>query len=53
MTVSSGSDDDDPLQEARAYSNSVYLMVGVPYFLLGAFSFVVYRGFKQKSRHPS
>ena len=48
---SSGSEecDTDPALEARAYNNSIYLMVGTPYLLLGAFGFYVYRGL-QKNR---
>jgi hypothetical protein len=36
--------DTDPVHEARAYNDSIYLMVGMPYLLLGAFGFYVYRG---------
>jgi hypothetical protein len=39
--------DTDPAREARAYNNSIYLMVGMPYLLLGAFGFYVYRGLKK------
>ncbi|HLN27804.1 MAG TPA: hypothetical protein VK395_08665 [Gemmataceae bacterium] len=46
MNTSSGSEVDDPLQEARAYNQSIYLMVGVPYFLLGAGGLFVYRGYR-------
>ncbi len=45
-TTSSGSEDDDPLREARAYNQSIYFMVAMPYLLLGAVSFAVYRGIK-------
>jgi hypothetical protein len=38
------------LQNARAYNQSIYLMVGMPYLLLGAFGFLIYRGFKKKAR---
>jgi hypothetical protein len=46
---SSGSEeyDTDPAREASAYNNSIYLMVGTPYLLLGAFGFLVYRGVKK------
>jgi hypothetical protein len=46
---SSGSEeyDTDPAHEAAAYNNSIYLMVGMPYLLLGAFGFFVYRGLKK------
>jgi len=46
---SSGSEeyDTDPMREASAYNNSIYLMVSMPYLLLGAFGFYVYRGLKK------
>jgi hypothetical protein len=40
----SGKDDDDPMREARAYNQSIYLMVAVPYGTLGAFGLLIYRG---------
>jgi hypothetical protein len=40
-------EDTDPMREASAYNNSIYLMVGMPYLLLGAFGFYVYRGLKK------
>ena len=49
--MTSGTDDDDPLAESKAYGNSIYLMVGMPYLLLGGVGFLVYRGYKNKSRH--
>jgi hypothetical protein len=47
--ASSGSEeyDTDPVREASAYNNSIYLMVGMPYLLLGAFGFYVYRGLEK------
>jgi hypothetical protein len=46
---SSGAEDEDQYREARAYNHSIYLMVGMPYLLLGVLGFKVYRGFKQKA----
>jgi hypothetical protein len=46
MNTSSSSEDDDPLREARAYNRSIYLMVAMPYLLLGVVGFMVYRGIK-------
>ena len=46
MNTSSSSEDDDPLREARAYNQSIYLMVAMPYLLLGTVGFVVYRGIR-------
>ncbi|HKB35576.1 MAG TPA: hypothetical protein VKD72_03925 [Gemmataceae bacterium] len=43
-------DEDDPFKEPRAYNYSIYLMVGMPYLLLGTVGFLVYRGLKQKAR---
>ena len=39
---------DDPYREARAYNQSIYLMVSMPYLLLGGVGFMVYRGFKKQ-----
>jgi hypothetical protein len=50
MNTSSSSEDDDPLREARAYNQSIYLMVAMPYLLLGTAGFVVYRGIKAAQR---
>jgi hypothetical protein len=47
--TSSGAEDEDRYREARAYNNSIYLMVGMPYLLLGVLGFKVYRGLKQKA----
>jgi hypothetical protein len=49
-TLSSGSEDDDPLREARAYNNSIYLMLSVPYLLVATFGIVIYRGIKAADR---
>ena len=43
---STGKDDDDPMREARAYNQSIYLMVAVPYGTLGLLSLLVYRGYR-------
>ncbi len=48
--ASSGPEEnDDPLREARGYNRSIYLMVGMPYLLLGAVGFWIYRGLKQRA----
>jgi hypothetical protein len=47
---SSGQEEGDPLQEARAYNDSILLMVATPYVVLGALGFMVYRGFKSAER---
>jgi hypothetical protein len=53
MNTTSGSESDDPLQEARAYNRSIYLMVAMPYMLLGAVGFMIYRGYKKQSHTGS
>jgi hypothetical protein len=45
----SGSEAEDQAREARAYNQSIYLMVGMPYLLLGTVGYLVYRGLKQKA----
>ena len=43
-------DDSDGSALAWAYNMSIYLMVGVPYLLLGTVGTLVYRGLKDKAR---
>ena len=54
MASASGQEGDDPLAEAKAYNWSIYLMLAVPYGLLGGFGWFVYRGLKanNKDRTP-
>jgi hypothetical protein len=51
MNTTSSSEDDDPLREARAYNNSIYLMVSMPYLLLGTVGILVYRGIRTAQRN--
>ena len=53
MNTTSGSEGDDPLQEARAYNNSIYLMAFMPYFLLGTVGFLIYRGHKKNAANSN
>lgn len=46
---SSGAEDTDQMREARAYNNSIYLMVGMPYVLVGGFGFAIYRHLKLRA----
>ena len=46
MNTVSSSGDDDPLREARAYNQSIYLMAAMPYLLLGTVGFMIYRGIR-------
>ena len=43
VPASSGDGEEDQARLAHAYNNSIYLMVGMPYFLLGTVGFLVYR----------
>jgi hypothetical protein len=45
--AAAGSEYEDPTRNQAAYNNSIYVMVGVPYFSLGLFTFLVYRGMKK------
>ncbi len=47
---SSGAEEEDRQSEALAYNHSIYLMVSVPYLLLGGVGFMVYRGLRQQAR---
>jgi hypothetical protein len=38
------------MAEPRAYNQSIYLMAGMPYLLLGSVGFLVYRAHRQKAR---
>jgi hypothetical protein len=43
--ASPGADGEEEINNApAAYNNSIYLMVGVPYILLGSVGFLIYRG---------
>jgi LPXTG-motif cell wall-anchored protein len=51
VPASSGAEESDQAREANAYNNSIYLMVGVPYVLLGGVGFMVYRS-RRKAGGP-
>jgi hypothetical protein len=46
-------DEDDPLREAKAYNRSIYLFVGMPYLLLGAVGFLIYRTVRSAQKKAS
>jgi hypothetical protein len=50
VSASSGAEEEDQMRLARAFNNSIYLMVGMPYLMLGVVGFLVYRGLRQKAR---
>jgi LPXTG-motif cell wall-anchored protein len=54
VPATSGSEEDDQTRLSRAYNNSIYLMAGMPYLLLGAVGFLVYRRFRahELARQP-
>jgi hypothetical protein len=39
------------MRVGAAYNASIYLMVGVPYLLLGGVSFLIWRGLKKNQEH--
>jgi hypothetical protein len=41
------------MQLSRAYNNSIYLMVGVPYLMLGMVGFMVYRHLRVRAANES
>ena len=43
-------EDEAAVQQAKAYNNSIYLLVGMPYLLVGGVGFLVYRSFKKAGR---
>jgi hypothetical protein len=53
VPATSGADEDDAMREARAYNNSVYLMAGMPYLMLGGLSIWVYRGIRRQPLTPT
>ncbi|HZU39272.1 MAG TPA: hypothetical protein VFA18_25320 [Gemmataceae bacterium] len=38
------------MQDTRAYGYSIYLMIAVPYLLLGGFGYFMYRGLRTTQR---
>jgi hypothetical protein len=42
--------EDDPYREARAWNSSIYLMVTMPYLLLGGLGLLIYREVRKKAR---
>ena len=43
MPATSGAEEDEGLRTSRAYNNSIYLMLAVPYSLVGLMGYFVYR----------
>jgi hypothetical protein len=40
-------EEQEAIQQAKAWNNSIYLFVSMPYLLVGGVGFLVYRGFKK------
>jgi hypothetical protein len=47
VSATSGAEEEDAMRESRAYNNSIYLMAGMPYLMLGGISYWVYRGLRR------
>lgn len=45
----SSGEEEETLRLPMAYNRSIYLMIGVPYFLLGSVGFLIYRGCKKNA----
>lgn len=50
IPASAADGDDDPFAEAKAYNRSIYLMVSMPYLLVGTVGFFVYRSFRAQKK---
>lgn len=46
----SGAEAQDAEAESRAYNNSIYLMVAMPYLLLGGMGLMIYRGYRRQAK---
>ena len=51
VAASGDQSDDDPFREARAYNNSIYFMLAVPYTLLGVGGVVGYRMYRSSHQY--
>jgi hypothetical protein len=51
--MSFGAEDDDPLREARAYNQSIYFMVSMPYLLLATVGFLIWRSYRAGQRQAA
>jgi hypothetical protein len=40
-------------RESRAYNDSIYLMVGMPYLLLGGVGLLIYRGYRRHAKEQA
>ena len=49
-TSSDADNDGDPYREGKAYNRSIYLMVSMPYLILGTVGIVTYRSYRAAHR---
>jgi hypothetical protein len=46
---SSGAEEDEQVKTSRAYNSNIYMMVSVPYVLVGAVGYMVYRQLRARA----
>src|SRR5579872_3909003 len=46
----SGAEAFDAARESAGYNQSIYLMVGMPYLLLGGLGLLIYRGYRRQAK---
>jgi hypothetical protein len=51
VPTASGSEEDDQARLSRAYNNSIYLMLVVPYGALGFMGLMVYRHLRVRAKY--
>jgi len=51
VPATSGSEEDEQVITSRAYNDSIYLMLAVPYGSLAVVGFVVYRHLRVRAAH--
>lgn len=44
-----GAEEEEQLRLSRAYNRSIYLMLGMPYFLVSVVGFLIYRSLRQRA----
>src|SRR5579872_6459981 len=49
----SGAEAFDAARESAGYNQSIYLMVGMPYLLLGGLGLLIYRGYRRRAQEPA
>jgi hypothetical protein len=49
----SGAEALDAARESQGYNQSIYLMAGMPYLLLGGMGLLIYRGYRRQAQEPA